>query len=79
MTKEQIKQLEKTLKPCPWCGYKEPIIYKRETGTKLQPVLYGIHCPRYACPKEYMLLYDDIHKAIKVWNKWPRDKKGADL
>lgn len=76
MTNEQIKQLQKTLNPCPWCGYEEPIIIARRKRGK-HAFLYGIHCPRYACSKTYTLFYDDIHKAIKVWNKWPRDGKGA--
>jgi len=58
--------MNEKLLPCPVCGYDKPVIL---------PGFYGgfyVHCPRYACPKEFMVIYPTKEQAIDSWNRAKR-------
>lgn len=64
--RKRFEKHEKDLKPCPFCGFDKPIIEQYSGGG------FYVHCPRWACPREYMYISPTIEQAVNAWNKAKR-------
>lgn len=61
--------MQKELKPCPWCGGKEPEIYIAYELESTKTKLYNIQCCENNCITSYNL---DTEEAVqKAWNTRP--------
>lgn len=64
-----LREVEKTLKRCPWCASEAKIVTsKLWSGKKLYQVEYAVCCNNYGCPVMPSTRYDELDEVVRRWN-----------